>query len=228
MSYDHDRRIANLIRVGVIAQLDETHADGPRVTVDLGDVVTTWLPWLTLRAGEDRAWWAPEPGEQVLVLSPSGELAQGFVLAGIPSDLYPANGDRKTLRRTTFKDGTVVEYDREAHQLKVDASASNGAVVVEVGTGSVTINCATATVNATTSAHLTTPQATVTASGNVTLDTPTVHCTHNLQVDGAVTAAGNVTSSGTVQGATVKTAGGIDLATHHHSDPQGGTTGSAA
>lgn len=193
---DLDRRLANLLRYGVIAELDENHADGPRATVDLDDGnITDWLPWFAMRAGEDRSWWAPEPGEQVMVFSPSGELSQGTIMPGIYCNKYVANGASKDVRRTTYKDGTVVEYDRAAHQLLVDASASNGAVVVNVGTGTVTVNCSTATVNATDS---------------VQLATPLVHCTQKLRVDGdtelggklAVTGAATLSSTLGVSGST--------------------------
>ena len=46
------------------------------------------------RAGADREWDPPTIGEQVVLLSPSGNLAQGVVLTGLFSDLIPANGDR--------------------------------------------------------------------------------------------------------------------------------------
>lgn len=216
-----DRRLANLLRYGVIAQLDEAHA---RATVDLGDVTTEWLPWFALRAGGDTAWWAPEPGEQVMVFSPSGELAMGTILPGIYSDAHPANGDRKTLQRVTYADGTIVQYDRAAHQLKIDATASSGAVLVDVGSGSVTVNCATATVKATTS---------------VTLDTPATHCTGALTVDGNTLVKGTATVQGATAlqaGATVTgamaatgavTSGGIGLASHHHT-AQGATSPTTA
>lgn len=210
-----DRRLANLLRYGTIAQLDEARA---RATVDLGDITTEWLPWFALRAGADTAWWAPEPGEQVMVFSPSGELAMGTILPGIYSDAHPANGDRKTLQRTTYADGTVVQYDRVAHQLKVDATASNGTVLVDVGSGSVTVNCATAIVKASTS---------------VTLDTPATHCTGALTVDGAAqlksgaTVTGDVVASGAITGGTVATSGGIGLAAHHHVEHDGPSTTAA-
>lgn len=209
---DIDRRLANLLRYGVVAELDEKNADGPRATVDLGDVVTDWLPWFTPRAGADRTWWAPEPGEQVMVLSPSGELSQGTILPAINSTVNPANGDRRTLQRETYADGTVVQYDRAAHQLLVDASASNGAVVVNVGAGQVTVNCATATVR---------------ASSSVTLDTPNTRCTGVLTVDGNAVVKGSATITGAITGATVATAAGIGLAAHHHT-AQGSTAATTA
>lgn len=128
-----DRRLANLIRIGEVCALDAAAA---LVQVDLGEQVTDWLPWVTGRAGGNRTWHAPEVGEQVLVLSPSGELNQGVVLPALYQDAHPANAATPDIERTTYADGSVVEYDRAAHRLTVNA-----------GTGSVVVNCATATVN---------------------------------------------------------------------------------
>lgn len=109
------RLIENLIRFGTIAEVDEVKA---RCRVKSGDILTAWRPWITLRAGEDREWNPPTVGEQVIFFSPSGLLAQGVALCGLPSDMFPANGDREALHRTTYRDGAVVEYDSAAHHLR--------------------------------------------------------------------------------------------------------------
>lgn len=128
---DLQRRLANLIRVGVVAELDEAAA---RVRVKAGGITTAWLPWLTTRAGGDRSWWAPEPGEQVLLLAPSGELAQAVVMPAIYQDAHPAPADVRSVRRVEYQDGTVVEYDREQHRHRV--SYPDGAVMEYDGTAS--------------------------------------------------------------------------------------------
>ena len=114
------RLIENLIRLGTVAEVD--HGSLPdkrpaRVRVQSGDLLTGWLPWTALRAGTTRDWDPPNVGEQVLVLSPSGQTAQGIAITGLFSALIPANDDRAGLHRRTYPDGAVVEYDREAHQL---------------------------------------------------------------------------------------------------------------
>ncbi len=124
-----ERRLANLMRIGTVDQLDEAAA---RVRVKSGDLLTGWLPWLTRRAGEDRDWWAPEPGEQVLILSPDGDPAQGIVLPAIYRDAYPAPADSKNRRRIEFKDGGYAEYNRETGVLTV--SAEGKATVIGKGT----------------------------------------------------------------------------------------------
>jgi len=133
MSYriiDLERRLSNLVRLGNVAQVDYQNA---RVRVTIGENTTAWLPWMSQRAGNDRVWHPPEIGEQVVVISPSGELAAGVVLpGGIYKQDRPANGDKETIFRTTYADGTVSEYDRESHvqSLKIP---TKGKVVVRVG-----------------------------------------------------------------------------------------------
>lgn len=108
------RLLENLIRFGTIA---EVQMDPPRVKVKTGKLPTAWLPWLALRAGEDCEWDPPTVGEQVILLSPSGQLANGVAITGVFSDLIPANGDRAALHRRTYRDGAVIEYDSAAHKL---------------------------------------------------------------------------------------------------------------
>ena len=119
------RMLENLIRLGVIA---DVQMKPPRVKVKTGELTTAWLPWLALRAGSDREWDPPTINEQVILLSPSGQLANGVVITGLPSDHIPANGDRPGLHRRTYADGTVIEYDSKAHHLNatlVDGGTTN-------------------------------------------------------------------------------------------------------
>lgn len=119
------RLLENLIRFGVITAVQ---MEPPRVQVTTGKLTTAWLPWLAGRAGSDREWDPPTVGEQVILLSPSGQLANGIVVTGVFSDHVPANGNRAGLHRRTYADGTVIEYDSIAHHLNatlVDGGTTN-------------------------------------------------------------------------------------------------------
>ncbi|MFJ7315607.1 phage baseplate assembly protein V [Pseudomonas sp. NPDC098747] len=126
------RLIENLIRLGTVA---EVQLSPPRVRVNTGALTTTWLPWIALRAGADKDWNPPTVDEQVLLFSPSGQLGNGIVLAGIFSDQNPANGNRLGLHRRTYPDGTVIEYDSAAHHLQ--AVLVDGATSSLVSTGGI-------------------------------------------------------------------------------------------
>ena len=129
------RLIENLIRLGTVA---EVQVEPPRVRVKTGNVTTAWRPWFALRAGADREWDPPTIGEQVILFSPSGNLAQGVVLTGLFSDANPANGDREGLHRRTYRDGAVIEYDSIAKHLR--ATLPGTAEVIAEGDIDVTSN----------------------------------------------------------------------------------------
>lgn len=161
-----ERTLANLVRIGTVAQLD---AEQARVTVDLGGLVTDWLPWLTVRAGATRTWSAPRPGEQVLVLAPFGDLAQAVAVPAIYQDAHPAPVASPEREHVVFPDGSTVDYDSAAHRLTVTA-----------GSGQVIVNCGQATINA----------------GQVTLNAPQTTCTGALTVEGPFTYQAGMTGAG--------------------------------
>ena len=115
------RRLENVVRLGTVAEVRyETPA---RCRIKTGDLVTDWLPWTTARAGGDRSWWAPEVGEQVIVLSPGGNTGAGVVFPAAYSDTHEQPGQREDVARVAFKDGVTIEYDRTVHVLRVSAPA---------------------------------------------------------------------------------------------------------
>lgn len=122
------RLLWQMIRPGTITVVDHKAV---RARVQTGDLETALLPWFTLRAGGDRTWWPPEVGEQVIVFSPGGDTAQGFILCGINQDSAPAPSDDPDVRRTETKDGTVEQYDRKTgeHLLSI---RKGGSFVVEI------------------------------------------------------------------------------------------------
>lgn len=131
---DLARLLENIVRFGTI---EAVQMQPPRVQVKSGNITTAWRPWLNLRAGADREWDPPTIGEQVVLLSPSGNLAQGVVLTGLFSDLIPANGDRDGLHRRTYRDGAVIEYDSIAHRLR--AILPEGGITDLTSTGGINI-----------------------------------------------------------------------------------------
>lgn len=130
---DLNRLLENLIRFGTIAEVQH---QPPRVKVQTGGNLTTWLPWMAWRAGADQEWDPPTVNEQVLLLSPSGQMANGVVFTGLFSDTIPANGDRPGLHRRTYRDGAVIEYDSIAHHLR--ASLPGSAELIAAG--NITLN----------------------------------------------------------------------------------------
>ena len=109
------RMIENLIRIGKIEEID---LSGKCCRVRTGNNLTNWLPWLTPRAGTTRTWNPPTVGEQVLVLSPSGELAAGVVLTGLFSNTHPAPSSSGDEHITDYPDGARIAYNHVSGALE--------------------------------------------------------------------------------------------------------------
>lgn len=119
------RTIPNLIRIGKIAEIN---ADKVRVRLS-PSLLTTWLQWIALRAGDVVHWSPPSIGEQVIVFSPNGDLTQGKVLAGLFSAESPAPQSDLKVRSIHYPDGAVVLYDFSTHALSAILPAGGSALV---------------------------------------------------------------------------------------------------
>lgn len=196
------RAIRNLIRSGVVTEVDTVQG---LCRVQSGGIQTTWLNWLTTRAGRSRTWWAPSVGEQVLLLAIGGELDTAFVLPGIFSDDNPAPSASADAWHVTFPDGAVIEYEPE--------------------TGALTVSgIKTADVTASDSITATVPVVLVKAETRITLDTPEVVCTNKL-----TTGTIEVQKGGTMRGNIEHTDGtfksnGVQVDDHGHGGVQKGAS----
>ena len=104
------RQVRNILRLGYIYDVDFVEG---LCRVQTGGMKTTWLNWLTCRAGRSRVWWAPSVGEKVLLLAIGGDLDTAFVLPGIFSDDHPAPAVSPDALHVSFPDGAVIEYEPE-------------------------------------------------------------------------------------------------------------------
>ncbi len=85
------RLIKGLIRLGTIAKVDHGSLQDKRparVRVQSGELLIGRLPWAALHAGTTRHWDPLTVGEQVLMLSPSGQTAHGIAISGLFSTLF--------------------------------------------------------------------------------------------------------------------------------------------
>ncbi len=161
-------------RIGLVTDQDPINA---RVRVKFPDrdqVKSWWLPVVFPKTQNDKFYWIPDVGEQVVCLMDLRD-EDGAVLGAIysaidappppcPDFLYPINSTEKF--HVTFKDGAVFEYDRNTHVakhlaqdsalLRYDAGWHFLTIALPVGAAmSITANGATIAID---------------ASGNVTVD----------------------------------------------------------
>lgn len=196
---DAMRRIGGMIRLGTIATVEPQYG---YATVAIGDLRTRPLPWLTIAAGADKTWRCPSVDEQVLVLSPSGDLANGVIICGAYSTQNPAPEQDPDEWLIAWRDGAECRYNTSTGALTVSGFAT---INVE-GSGNATISIggdADVTIGG---------AANIEATGNVNLKTPT------LALDGDMTCTGTITADVEVEAA------GISLTTHKHGGVQTGTS----
>ncbi|EPW1812677.1 TPA: phage baseplate assembly protein V [Klebsiella pneumoniae] len=188
------RAIRNLIRSGVVTEVDTVQG---LCRVQSGGIQTTWLNWLTTRAGRSRTWWAPSVGEQVLLLAIGGELDTAFVLPGIYSDDNPAPSASEDAWLVEFPDGAVMSYEPE--------------------TGALTVTgIKTADVTASDSVAVSVPVVLIKAETRVTLDTPEVVCTNKLTTGTLEVKQGGKMSGNIEHSGGAFTSNGVQVDKHGH------------
>jgi phage baseplate assembly protein V len=127
-------------RVGIVAAQDLA---GARVRVNFPDrdnLLSWWLPIAAPKTQDDKFYWMPDLGEQVVCLMDAHD-ENGAVLGAIYSQADATPVESADKFHATFKDGAVIEYDRAAHALTVTLPAS-GTINLN-GPGAVTIQSAT-------------------------------------------------------------------------------------
>ena len=103
-------------RVGLVRELDPANVRVRVVFPDYDQIVSYWLPIVVFKSQDDKAYWMPDLGEQVVCLMDARD-ESGVVLGAIYSqvDTPPVNSADKWHLR--FKDNTSFEYDRAMHAL---------------------------------------------------------------------------------------------------------------
>jgi len=147
-----------MFRVGLVRQQDLQSARVRVAFPDRDQMLSYWLPVLFLKTQNDKSYWIPDIGEQVVCLMDEHDEA-GTVLGAIYSsaDTPPVQSADKY--HMSFKDGASVEYDRAAHALTVtlpngatmNASAHGASIAIDAS-GNISVH-ATGGINLITSAH---------------------------------------------------------------------------
>lgn len=200
--------IANLIRVGEVTNINPGAVTARVRFTDRENTESYDLHIVTKGSLKDKHYHVYDIGEDVLCLFLPSGVEAGFIIGAY----YPAPVERpaasEDITVTKFGDGTIIQYDRGANNLLVDASASSGTV---------NVICSTATIE---------------ASDSVTIDTPETTCTGNLTVSKSLTMGGGggtveITGPVSINGPSLTHNGKNVGSTHTHDGvtPGGGNTG---
>jgi len=194
------RRIDNLLRIGTVAEVK-----GDSCRVKTGELLTQFRPFFTRRAGTAKTSWRPTVGEQVMLLSLSGDLTNAYILPALYSDENPEPDDNANRERTVYPDGAVIEYDPDTSALKVTGIKT----AIVQASERVTIDC---------------PNSEFT--GNV-LVKKKLTVEQGAKVTGAIDHSGKLTNSGGMAITGGANIDGIEFGTHKHGgvDAGSGTSG---
>lgn len=135
-----------MYRIGIVKAQDVINAR-VRVTFHDRDLLQSWwLPVVVAKTQNDKTYWIPDVGEQVVCTMDEYD-EDGAVLGAIYS-----NADRPPVASADklhfgFKDGAVFEYDRSKHSFQMIIPntgtvtiAANGASIAIDESGNVSIN----------------------------------------------------------------------------------------
>ncbi|MDE4304020.1 phage baseplate assembly protein V [Phaeobacter gallaeciensis] len=104
-----------IVRFGVVSLVDPGTA---RAKVSFGgESESGWLPWLAPRAAGISVWAPPGEGEQVIVLSESGDTAQGIIIGSAFSTANPAAASSGTLFKIEVGPSSI-EIDESGVRIK--------------------------------------------------------------------------------------------------------------
>lgn len=130
-----DRMLAGLLIPCYVVAVDLVDAK-VRVT-DGGDWTSAWVRWHAIAAGKARHWRAPSIGEQGMLVSPSGEPAQGTFVPGLYGNAGDRPDNRDHVETWRFDDGGSIVYDWAANSYTI--KLPTGTVNIEVGSSKATI-----------------------------------------------------------------------------------------
>lgn len=104
-SRENDRRVGNIAQMGVIEQVN--YASPPKARVRIGELLTGWMRMGTRRAGDAHESWGYSVGEEVLVISCSGDFRTGAIVCALANGQNPSEADAGVYK-ATFPGGVVI------------------------------------------------------------------------------------------------------------------------
>jgi len=121
---DLAKRLSNIIRIGTIFEINHQTA---KARVKIGELETDFLPWANSNSGSNNSWNPPEVDEQVIILSPSGDLSQAVILPSLYKN--NASDSDQNIKSITYQDGSKISFNVSSGTLDLDLK---GDVIIKV------------------------------------------------------------------------------------------------
>ena len=111
---EQQRRLHNIATIGTVF---DVNPDDQTMRLDVGDNQTDWLPIPALAAGQVRVWRCPSVGEQFLLVSPSGELANAIPVLSLYSNQHPSPSHDPNEIRVRYNDSDFLSIKTDDSKL---------------------------------------------------------------------------------------------------------------
>lgn len=112
---DLAKRLSNIIRIGTIFEI---HYQTAKARVKIGELETDFLSWANANSGSNNSWNPPEIDEQVIVLSPSGDLSQAVILPSLYKN--NASDSDQNVKSIIYQDGSKISFNLASGTLDLD------------------------------------------------------------------------------------------------------------
>ena len=119
MNAEHQRRLHNIATIGTVIDID---ADAALMRLAVGENETDWVNIPSIAAGSISVWLCPSIGEQYLLVSPSGELANAIPVISLYSEHNPSPSTDPNEIRIRYNDTDFCSIDVANSQLTMHIS----------------------------------------------------------------------------------------------------------
>lgn len=119
MNAEHQRRLHNIATIGTVIDID---AGAALIRLAVGENETDWVNIPSIAAGSISVWRCPSIGEQYLLVSPSGELANAIPVISLYSEHNPSPSTDPNEIRIRYNDTDFCSIDVVNSQLTMHIS----------------------------------------------------------------------------------------------------------
>lgn len=134
---EQQRRLHNIATIGTVF---EVRPNDQTMRLTVGDNQTDYLPIPALAAGAVRVWRCPSVGEQFLLVSPSGDLANAIPVISLYSGNNPSPSSDPNEIRVRYNDSDFLSIKTDDSQLTLKINDVLFDVSQTTLTGDLTVN----------------------------------------------------------------------------------------
>ena len=114
-----EQAISNVVRVFVIAELDEIKK---KIRLEADELKTAWVDWPADNGRNFRKWKPLRVGQQMIVVSIGGDLSQALVVGEIYSDQLSAPAEDPEIDVVKYSNGDIFERNAVTGKIKITAA----------------------------------------------------------------------------------------------------------